>query len=360
VITQRVKGQKDSETKCGVNILRVGWPADYTGALTTNLVDSLAYVVGALAAGIRVSSRRRVDVIHSNTYVPALVGQICASILRKRHVITVHDVYLAAIPWFWKEWSQQQSVGFFARFMGPLLERLLLRMPVAAIHTVSATSKQDLLQLGTNSEIVVVPNGINISDYSLQKEISPNPHQAIFIGRLVFYKNLEVVFRALTHVIRIIRDAKLVVVGDGPLRTTWENMVDELGLREHVRFLGRVPDVEKISQLQESAFLLLPSRIEGFGIVILEAFACSKPALVSSIGALQELVSDEVDGLLADPAVEEDWAKKMLTLFTDLKGVRQMGRRGRSKCASSFSNERVAEDMERLYELTLTQERTRA
>lgn len=355
VITQRVKGQKDSEIRSGVHILRVGRPADYTAALTTNLVESLAYVVGALMAGIRVALRRHVDIIHSNTYVPALVGQICASMLRKRHVITVHDVYLAAMPWFWRDWSQQRSVGFLARFIGPLLERLLLRMPAAAIHTVSETSKQDLLQLGTTSEIVVVPNGVSANDYSLQKEISPNPHQAIFVGRLVFYKNLEIVFRALTRVIQTVRDAKLVVVGDGPMRPVWKSMVDDLGLHQHVCFVGRVPHAEKLSHLQESAFLLLPSRVEGFGIVILEAFACNKPALVSSIGALQELVSDDVDGFLVDPTVEGDWAKKMMILFTDFKRTQQMGLMGRTKCVCNFSNERVAKDMEGLYEFTLNQ-----
>ena len=354
VITQRVRGEKDSETKCGVNIRRVGRPADYSGALTTNLVESLAYMTGALVAGIRVASRRHVDVIQSNTYVPALVGQICASILRKAHVITVHDVYLAAMPWFWREWSQQRNVGYLARLIGPLLERLLLRMPATAIHTVSETSKQDILQLGANSKIFVVPNGINVNDYMLENEIAPNPHQAIFVGRLVFYKNLEIVFRALSRVIQNLSDAKLVVVGDGPMRMAWESMVDDLGLHQHVRFLGRIPNVEKLSQLQESAFLLLPSKVEGFGIVILEAFACNKPVLVSSIGALRELVSDEVDGFFADPTVEEDWAKKMMILFTDSKRTQQMGLMGRTKCASSFSNERVAKDMERLYEFIMT------
>jgi glycosyltransferase involved in cell wall biosynthesis len=360
VITQRVKGAKDSETKCGVNIVRVGRPADYTGALTTNFVESLAYVAGALVAGIRVASRRRVDVIHSNTYVPALVGQVCASILRKAHVVTVHDVYLAAMPWFWREWSQQQSVGFMARFIGPLLEKLVLRMPANTIHTVSETSKQDLLELGTNSRIVVVPNGINVNDYSLQNGISPNPHQAIFVGRLVFYKNLEIVFRALTRVIQTVRDAKLIIVGDGPMRTAWSSMIDDLGLNQHVHFLGRISHVEKLRQLRQSAFLLLPSRVEGFGIVILEAFACNRPVLVSSIGALRELVSDEVDGFLADPNVEEDWTKKMIMVFTDFKRTQQMGLIGRTKCVYNFSNERVAKDMEKLYESTLSEKRTRA
>ena len=101
----------------------------------------------------------------------------------------------------------------------------------------------------------------------------------------------------------------------------------------------------------------MPSIVEGFGIVLLEAFACGRPVLASSIGALREVVSDGVDGYLADPNEEEDWAKKMIALFADSERTMQMGLMGRAKLIADFSDERVARDMERLYELTLTQKR---
>ena len=80
--------------------------------------------------------------------------------------------------------------------MGPLLERLFFVMPVTAIQTVSETSKLD---------------------FKSHDSSPTDPHQAIFIGRLIFCKNLEVIFRALARVIRVVPDAKLVVVGDGPM-----------------------------------------------------------------------------------------------------------------------------------------------
>jgi hypothetical protein len=77
-----------------------------------------------------------------------------------------------------------------------------------------------------------------------------------------------------------------------------------------------------------------------------------------SIGALRELISDEVDGFLANPAVEEEWTRKMVMFFTDFKWTQHMGLMDKAKVISKFSNERVASDMERLYESTLAQEKT--
>jgi glycosyltransferase involved in cell wall biosynthesis len=354
VITQSVEGEKAAEFRSGVNIVRVGRPVEYSGALTTNLLQSMTYLVYACLAGLRVASRRRINIIHSNTYVPALAGQICALILRRKHVMTVHDVYLIGVPMFWKRWSQQRDIGFLARFFGPVVERLLVRMPVSTIHTVSETSRRDLLQVTPDSRrIVVIPNGVSISDCIPKVEVTSHPHQAIFLGRLVFYKNLEVVFEALGTIVQEIPDAKLVIVGDGPVRSMWERMVNDLKLREHVRFCGRISDEEKLRLLKESAFLVLPSFVEGFGMVVLEAFACGKPALVSSIGALQEVVSDRLDGYLADPTSASQWSDRMLNLFHNPQLAEQMGANGHEKLLTRFGIERVAEEMETLYETAL-------
>ena len=350
VITQRIAGQPNSERRSDVHIHRVGAPTDYKATLATGLSESLTYLGGAIFAGIRIIVREHIDIIHSNTYVPAVAALVCGSILRKRHIMTVHDVYLASMPWFWREWSRQPGVGIFARIFGTILERVLVRIPVSVIQTVSETSKRDLLGIGARAKIVVVPNGIDVSEYGIG-EVSVKPHQAIFIGRLVFYKNLEIVFRALTKVIQVVPDAKLIIVGDGPMRAAWERMVEDLGLGHHVRFCGRIPQDRKLSLLEESGFLVLPSMVEGFGIVALEAFACRKPVLASAIGALRELVSDGIDGYLVNPTSETDWENRMVTLFEKPERARQMGVMGRHKVDAKFAMERVVDRMERLYEL---------
>ena len=354
VITQRVKGELDSETRSGVRIRRVGLPVEYSGALATSFKDSFAYCVEAFFAGISIAAKRRVDVIHSNTYVPALVAQLCASLLGKKHVTTVHDVYLLSMPWFWKTWSKQSNISLLARVFGPMLETALLKMPVTAIHTVSNASRNDILRIAKSSRVIVVPNGIEVNDYTnVQEKAKTNPHQAIYVGRLVFYKNLEVVFQALTIVQQKIRDARLVIVGDGPMRPVWESLVEKLGLKDHVTFSGRVSHDEKVRLIKESQFLVLPSLVEGFGIVVLEAFACRRPVLVNRIGALQELVANGEDGFLADPTSAQDWADRMVTMFSDQDLVSRIGDNGYAKLIQEYTTDHVARAVESMYKKIL-------
>jgi glycosyltransferase involved in cell wall biosynthesis len=355
VITERVRGQKDRETISGVSIRRVGLAGKYKGALTTSFLESLAFMVEALIAGIGQISRNGADIIHSNTYVPALVGQVCATLFRRKHVVTVHDVYLISMPWFWEKWSRQRGTGFTARFLGPVLEKSLLQLPVDVIHTVSETSRDDLISMGVRSRIVVVPNGINPSEYEINEPSAVNPHQAIYVGRLVFYKNLDVIFRAFIRVVESIPDATLSIVGDGSMRAIWEKTVAELGLANNVKFYGSVSNREKIRSLRESAYLILPSLVEGFGIVVLEAFACTKAALASDIGALRELITDGVDGLLMNAYSEDEWAKKMIYLFTHPADARKLGRMGKLKLDATYSSQHVARQMETLYRNCLKQ-----
>ncbi len=355
VITQRVRHQRDSEVVCGVNIWRVGLPVEYSGALTTRLLESFAYLVGALFMGLRVAAQRHVDIIHSNTYVPVLVGQTCASILRKKHVMTVHDVYLLAMPWFWRKWSQQPDVSIVARLFGPMIERMLLRVPATAIHTVSETSRRDLIQAGTKKPISVVPNGINSFDYEKEPVVVTDAHQAIFIGRLVFYKNLETILTAFHNVTKTVLDARLVIVGDGPMKKRWQERANQLGLQNHVKFCGLVSHQEKVHLLNQSAFLVLPSMVEGFGIVVLEAFACRKPVIVSSIAALREIVTDEIDGFVEETLAIDEWTRGILRLFSNPHRAIQMGENGYVKLVERYETNLLAVAMENMYQSLLRQ-----
>jgi glycosyltransferase involved in cell wall biosynthesis len=350
VITQRVRGERDKEVKDGVVIRRVGLPAEYAGALSTGFLESLAYFVEALLAGIEYVARIGVDIIHSNTYVPALAGQICATVFGRKHIVTIHDVYLISMPWFWRKWSRQQEVGLSARLMGPLLERSLLQLPASVVHTVSEASKHDLVAMGMRAKIAVIPNGIDPDEYQIDGPSFTDPHQAIYVGRLVFYKNLDLVIRAFGKVLSDVPDAGLSVIGDGPMRGSWEAITRELGLQKNISFLGRVSNKEKVRLLRDSAFLILPSLVEGFGIVILEAFACKKPVLASNIEALREVVTEGVDGYLLDASSEEAWAERMMLLFRRPTRTRRLGVMGEKKLAEHYSIERVTRRMMALYQ----------
>ncbi|HEX9691133.1 MAG TPA: N-acetyl-alpha-D-glucosaminyl L-malate synthase BshA [Gemmatimonadales bacterium] len=96
--------------------------------------------------------------------------------------------------------------------------------------------------------------------------------------------------------LRALREAVLVLVGDGPDRKAAEEEVERLGLRSDVHFLGKVDAVADL--LRCADLFLLPSSSESFGLSALEAMACGVPVVASDIGGLRELLRDDVAGTL--------------------------------------------------------------
>jgi glycosyltransferase involved in cell wall biosynthesis len=347
-IAQKLDGTADFEVIDKINVFRIGSSTNYSGGLPISVGRNFDYLSKSTLRGLSIASQNGVDIIHSNTYIPGLSGYVCAKVLRKPFVITFHDIYFLKRDSFWHKWgSQGQSTGLIS-LGGPLIEKLLLKLPNVNYQTVSDTSKKDLLLAGVK-DVTVIPNGLDMGEYSGHYKKDYDPLQCIFIGRLVFYKNLETVIKAFKRVVKAVPLAKLVIVGDGPMMTSWIGLVVELGLSKNVIFVGRVTHEEKVRLIMNSAFLVNPSVVEGFGIVVLEAFACRKPTLVSAVLPLTEIVEDGKEGCIVPPFDSEAWAQKMIMLFKNPEKASDMGVRGREKLEFSYTIPKIVDKLETFY-----------
>ena len=106
---------------------------------------------------------------------------------------------------------------------------------------------------------------------------------------------------------------------------------------------------DKLELLKDSDFLVQPSLIEGFGMVILEAFATGRPVLVSRIPALEEIVNDGVEGFTFSPFDVDELALKMRLLFENETLRSEMGRLGRDKVERFYSSPLIISKIEDLY-----------
>ena len=189
-------------------------------------------------------------------------------------------------------------------------------------------------KIGCNKEIFVISNGINCLKFEKEPKIS---NQAIFVGRLIFYKNVDVLIDAFKKVLQKIPDARLVIIGDGPLRSKLEDKEKEAKISNQIIFKGYVSENEKIKLIQQSDVLLNPSFIEGFGLTVLEGFACEKPVIVSDVPPLPDLISDTKDGFIVNAFDSSEWAKKIIQVMSNPAQSVIMGKNGRSKLETEFS-----------------------
>jgi glycosyltransferase involved in cell wall biosynthesis len=344
VISSLFKKLARKEVLGNITISRVGPPLTYQGGLPVGFFENLCYIPLSILNGVQIICQKQIDVIHSNAYVPAFAGQICAFFFHKPHIITIHDVcFPARKDRFIINRSPVESK------IGKLVERLVLHLPATIFQTVSETSKNDIEEI-VSKNCIVIPNGIDARQFDTSlSERNGKKYQLIYIGRLVEYKNVATLIRAMRKVVQIFPDSALVVVGDGPSRQGLEMLATQLNVKSNVIFKGRVPEEEKIILLKESSFLVLPSLFEGFGIVIIEGFACKKPVLVSNIMPMSEIVENGQEGFLVKPLDYADWSDKILFLFEHPELIKEMGINGRRKFEEKFDLKTTANELESYY-----------
>jgi L-malate glycosyltransferase len=145
--------------------------------------------------------------------------------------------------------------------------------------------------------------------------------------------------------------AKLLMIGDGPERTTAEWLVRKKGLSRDVTFLGKQNQVHSI--LNCADVLLLPSELESFGLAALEGMASGVPAVCSKVGGIPEVLTDGVEGYLVPPGDVKTMAARALEILTSPGRREQMGKAARARAISQFCTTKIIPLYENLYQRVL-------
>ena len=324
-----------------INPVIVGFPP--------SMKQNLTFIVNAILKGSQIIRKYKIELIHVNNFAPVIAGSILSKLFDIPIVSTIHVVFGSSSPGYWKRWSSQKNISSMSSIIGPLFENLTIKIPVSAIHSVSNATRKDILKVNSKSKVVVVANGVDLTYYDRYESNLDYQNYVVFIGRLVFNKNLDIVITSLTEVRKKIPDAKLIVIGFGPMMDEWKNMTLRLGLAKNVVFTGYVSQERKIEILSKSSALLLPSITEGMPIVVLEAFALSKPVLLSDIEPHRDIVEDGIDGFLIPHHDINEWAKKIIFVLSNKKAREDMGLKARSKVERQFNMNKTLRELEILY-----------
>jgi N-acetyl-alpha-D-glucosaminyl L-malate synthase BshA len=145
--------------------------------------------------------------------------------------------------------------------------------------------------------------------------------------------------------------AVLLMVGEGPERSSAQALARRLGLQDRVRFLGTQERIEEIAGMAD--VFLLPSELESFGLSALEAMACGVPVVGSNAGGLPELVAEGVTGFLRPVGDVDGMAARCLELLRDDARRKTMGDAGRRRAETLFGADRIVSAYEAYYDKVL-------
>jgi glycosyltransferase involved in cell wall biosynthesis len=178
--------------------------------------------------------------------------------------------------------------------------------------------------------------------------LAPDAFAVLFAGRLVDHKDLPTLLRAARKLADDGVALKLMIAGDGPLRSAVEHQIAALGIGERVTLLGERNDIGPLMAAVDA--LVLPSVREGLSNVILEAMAAELPVVASRAGGNVELIEDGVDGLLFDVGDPAHLARKLAQLATDGALRMRLAQAARFKAATKFSVPAMIERLSALYQ----------
>jgi glycosyltransferase involved in cell wall biosynthesis len=313
-----------------------------------NLNQNMRFIINAICKGSELIKDESMDIIHVNNYSPVIAGSILSKIFNIPLIKTIHAVYCAS-PHFWRKWSSQNNASSMLWIVGPLCEKIMIRLHADIIHTVSNATKKDIINVNAKSKITVIHNGVDLSNYDNLKLNIDYQKYVVFIGRLVVNKNLDTVISSFKEVVSTIPEAKFIVIGSGPKLDEWKKMVTDMGLDSSIEFTGYISQSDKMDLLSKCSALVLPSTVEGQPIAALEAFAMSKPLLLSDIEPSYEIVTEGVDGFILPTNDARKWAKIITFLLSRKDVCEKMGREGRLKVEKKYNIERLHDNMESTY-----------
>lgn len=294
------------------------------------------------------------DVVHTHLFAANLIGRLAARRERVPVVSTYHDADYEPVV-------RQGNPGLTAPKQALLrvLDALTATWSRARIVTVSeyvAESMRRHLFLPA-SRITVIPNAVDVQAFAPDRTkgdatraalgLGPDVLVVTCVGRMTPQKGQDLLLRAFVDVKQAVPKSRLLLVGDGAHRREYEELARELGLGDTLRFLGIRTDVPSI--LRASDLLVLPSRHEGFGLVLAEAMASGTPVVAARISPITEIVRDRETGVLFDPGSVTGLTRALTTLLQDSDLRLAMSVRARANAVARFSAVEMVRRLETLY-----------
>jgi glycosyltransferase involved in cell wall biosynthesis len=248
-----------------------------------------------------------------------------------------------------ESWFSRMAIAG-ARFFADAANTLLPGKKRASVLLVANERTRRALPSGIRGRVVdLVENGIDTEIWrGAAGDAECAGSRFVFLGRLVDWKALDVVIRALKKV----SSAKLEVIGDGPMLATWKSLAAELKVEDRICFSGWLSQMECADRLRSATALVLPSLYECGGAVVLEAMALGKPVIATRWGGPADYL-DASCGILVEPesysGLVTGFSDAMQKLIDSPGLVHSMGAAGHLRAVRDFDWQRKIDMIIRVF-----------
>lgn len=286
----------------------------------------------------KILRQEKADIVHARSRAPAIIGYYAARRSSAVFITTCHGYYSRRLFSF-------SGVMGWGKF-------------VIAISQVIAKHMMDNFGV-PYKRIKLVYRGVDLDKFKYrQPEDLPKREFTIgIIGRLSPIKGHAYFLRAVSKIIKMVPRLKVLIVGDAPPdklrhRHELEDLVRRLGLGRYVEFLGRRNDIPEILSKLD-VLVLATTTQEGFGRVIIEAFAAGVPVVATSVGGVTEIMRNGDNGLLVPPGDSQAMSEAIIRLLKDRRLSAELAQKARKDAEDKYTLEKMVNDTVKVYEEAL-------
>ena len=278
-----------------------------------------------------------IEVLHAHGYKARLFAWRAARGLPVRLATTCHGFVHDTLALKLYDWMDRWTLRRFPR-----------------VAAVSDDMSRQLRGYGVPSAALsIIANGVDLDRFrdappTLRAELSPPGPLLGAVGRLSAEKGLDGLLRAAAALAAHFPELRLALVGDGPLRGELEQLASKLGIADRVTFTGRREDMPGVYASLDA--LLLPSLDEGLPMVVLEAMAAGRPVIASRVGAIDHVIRDGENGVLAPPGDVEALRAAIERLLAEPALGARLGAAARATIEKQFSAAHMAAAYLQLYD----------
>jgi len=290
--------------------------------------------------------REPYQIVHTHTSKGGFVGRLAARLADVP--VIVHTVHGFAF---------HERSPIFVRLFYSKLERMAARW-CDRIVSVSEFHRRVALDLRIchSRQIVAIPNGVaeigrntEISPEELRRRLGAQEGELLILSmaRLAEDKGLEYLIEAAALLKRTALRFRVLIAGEGPVRSHLEQLARNLNVTDRVIFLGFREDVGDL--LAAADLIVLPSLREGLSLALLEAMAAGKPIIAASIGSHLEVASHSDVARLVPPADAQALSRAILQVAGDPALIIRLGMNARSLVQHRYTIERMLSSYRQLY-----------
>ncbi len=314
-------------------------PLDFSKRFNPSLIFKL----------IRVIKDKKIDIVHGQGGRAEFYARLAARLAgRTKYVSTI------AMP------VEGYDVGLLRKSIYFVLDRTVERY-VDRFIVVSEVLRNTFITKHhiPPEKVVKIYNGIEIDHYDpegaaslrlkIRDGLGVNKDDILLgaVGRMVWQKGFEFLVRCIQHVVEASGEIKVIMVGEGPLKKDLEHLCRQLKVEDKIIFAGFRSDIKEI--LSAVDIVVIPSLLEGFPMLTLEAMAMEKPIVATRIDGITEQMTDDLEGILVPPRDPVTLAAAINRLIENKEFAHSLGLAARKRVEKEFAVKKMIDETENVY-----------